>query len=97
MACDFGPSPDWVVTIFNLKHLICYGVLATAGFGALRERPPWHAAAVVLLITITVELEEAVFSAGHCRLRDVFPNLIAVGLGWLGARAAPDRSSTSHA
>jgi hypothetical protein len=41
-----------------------------------------------VFITASVELAEAMFDAGHCRLRDMIPDLIAVGLGWLLAQAA---------
>jgi glycopeptide antibiotics resistance protein len=81
-SCDLGPSPDWVETIFNLKHILVYGVLATIAFLAFRKQPVWVPILVVLITTAGVELTQAFFNDGHCRVRDMIPNVIAIGLGW---------------
>jgi hypothetical protein len=79
--CDFGPSPDWAATILNWKHVIAYGALSALGFVALRDRPFWQGALTLLAIMAGAELTQAIFADGNCRLRDMLPNIIAVGAG----------------
>lgn len=79
--CDFGPSPDWAATILNWKHVIAYGALSALGFVALRDRPFWQGALTLLAIMAGAELTQAIFADGNCRLRDMLPNIIAVGIG----------------
>lgn len=83
--CDFGSSPDWTGTILNLKHLVFYGLLALLAFLALKGQPIWVPAVIVLAITGFAELEQSVFTSGHCRLRDMVPNILALFLGGLAA------------
>jgi hypothetical protein len=84
--CDLGGSPDWLATIVNLRHLVSFGILAALAFVVLRGRPVWMPVLLLIAITAAVELEEAIFASGHCRLRNMVPDLIAIGLGWLVAR-----------
>jgi hypothetical protein len=81
VSCDFGPSPDWAATIFNWKHVIAYGALSALGFVALRDRPFWQGALTLVAIMAGAELTQAIFADGNCRLRDMLPNIIAVGIG----------------
>jgi hypothetical protein len=67
-TCDFGPSTNWPATITNLKHLGPYGVMAALAFFAFRNSPVWLPIALVLLITAAVELSQAIFNDGHCRI-----------------------------
>jgi glycopeptide antibiotics resistance protein len=85
-ACDLGSSPDWLATIVNIRHLVSFGVLATLGFLALRGQPLWLPIAVLVGVTGGVEVTQAIFDSGHCRLRDLIPNLIAIGIGWAVAQ-----------
>lgn len=82
-ACDFGPSPDWATTILNFRHIASYGILAAVAFLAFADRPLWVPIVVTLAVTAGAELTQAVFASGHCRLRDMIPNVLAVGAGWL--------------
>jgi hypothetical protein len=81
-SCDLGGVGDWAQTVLNLRHLLAYGALAALGFVAMRDRPVWVPLFVLLAITAGVELTQAVFDDGHCRLRDMIPNVIAIALGW---------------
>ena len=81
-ACDVGPSFDWPATIVNVRHLASFGVLAAVGFLAFNSRPVWAIILLLFAITAAVELEEAIFASGHCRARDLIPNVLAIGLGW---------------
>jgi hypothetical protein len=85
-SCDLGGSPDWVATIVNIRHLVSFGGLAALAFLVFREFRAWVPILLLVVITASVELEEAIFASGHCRLRDMLPDLIAIGLGWLVAR-----------
>lgn len=85
-TCDLGPSPDWAATILNFRHVVSYGILAAIAFLAFADRPVWVPIVVTLMVTAGAELTEAVFASGHCRLRDMIPNVLAVGAGWLLAR-----------
>ena len=80
LSCDFGASPDWAATLLNWKHLIAYGALAILGFAALRDRPMWQVAILLCVVMGGAEITQAIFDDGHCRLRDMLPNLIAVGV-----------------
>jgi hypothetical protein len=80
--CDAGASSDWVATIFNLRHLISFGVVSVLVFLVFADKPLWVPIALLLALTATVEIEEAIFVSGHCRVRDMIPGVIAIGLGW---------------
>jgi hypothetical protein len=82
-ACDFGPSPDWVATIVNVRHLVSFGVLAALAFLAFRKLPIWVPIGFMIVVTGAVEIEEALFASGHCRIRDMIPDAIAIGIGWV--------------
>lgn len=84
-ACDLGPSPDWTATILNFRHIVSYGILATIAFLAFADRPLWVPIVATLAVTAGAELTEAVFAFGHCRLRDMIPNVLAVGVGLVPA------------
>jgi hypothetical protein len=81
-ACDVLSSWDlWLTGLGNIRHLISYSVLtaiAVWAFGMPRALP---AAGLVLLVSAAVELEQMLFADGHCRLRDMLPNIVAIGLG----------------
>lgn len=81
LSCDFGPSPDWAATLLNWKHLIAYGALSALGFVALRDRPIWQTALILLAIMAGAEFTQALFADGNCRLRDMLPNVVAVAIG----------------
>ena len=80
-ACDVAPSPDWLATIVNVRHLVSFGILAAVGFLAFNGRPVWAILLLLFAITAAVELEEAIFASGHCRARDLIPDVLAIGLG----------------
>jgi hypothetical protein len=81
-TCDFGlDAADWLEGIANPKHLIAYAIIAALAVLALPGRPLWQRVAVALAISLGVELEQAIFMDGHCRLRDMVPNFIAAVMG----------------
>jgi hypothetical protein len=84
-ACDLGPSPDWLVTILNVRHLVSFGILSCLAFIAFRDQPLWVPLLFAVAVTGLVEIEEGIFRSGHCRARDMIPDLIAIALGWAGA------------
>lgn len=90
-ACDFGSSPDWVATIVNVRHLLSFGVLAVLAFLVFRGQPIWAPIVFMLVVTGVVEIEEGLFASGHCRMRDMIPDVLAIGIGWIAARFVPSR------
>jgi hypothetical protein len=81
LVCEIGaPSEQWVAGILNWGHFISYGVLVVVGSLAPRERPLARTGALVFALSAAVELEQAVFTVGHCRVRDLLPNLLAIVL-----------------
>jgi len=78
-TCDLGlDGAEWIEGILNPRHLIAYAVIAALAIFAFRGRPLWQPVGFVLLVSLGVELEQALFADGHCRLRDMVPNFIAV-------------------
>jgi len=86
--CDVGGSPDWLATVINIRHLVSFGVLATLAFLVFRHQPIWVPILFMIAVTGSVEAEEGIFAYGHCRLRDMIPNVLAIGAGWLVVLAA---------
>ncbi|WP_114953109.1 hypothetical protein [Sphingosinicella terrae] len=84
-SCDLGGSPDWAATILNRRHLISYGILAALAFRVFRNQSIWTPIIFMVAVTGAVEVEQAIFGSGHCRLRDMVPNLAAITIGWLAA------------
>ena len=84
-ACDLGPSPDWFATILNLRHIVSFGILSCVAFIAFRGQPLWVPLLFGIAVTGLVEIEQGIFLSGHCRARDMIPDLIAIALGWAGA------------
>jgi hypothetical protein len=81
-TCDFSLSPAlWFSALVNYDHLIAYSILFVIAWLAFRRQPLWLPIALALAISIGVELEQSLFREGHCRLRDLLPNVIAVGIG----------------
>lgn len=81
-TCDLGLNAvDWIEGIANPRHLIAYAIIAALAVLALPGLPLWQRVGIALLISFGVELEQAVFADGHCRLRDMVPNFIAVIMG----------------
>lgn len=94
--CDIGGSPDWGATILNFRHLISFGVLALLAFRVFRHQPIWVPILFMVVVTGAVEVEQAIFASGHCRLRDMIPNVLAIAIGWLGALLVAQLSRKSH-
>jgi hypothetical protein len=70
----------WIDALANVRHLTSFAVLTVVAAWAFRRRGLWLAAATVLAITVVVELEQMVFADGHCRLHNLLPNVIAIGV-----------------
>ena len=81
-TCDVGlDAAGWIEGIANPRHLIAYAVIAALAVWTLRGRPLWQPVGLAILISLGVELEQAIFMDGHCRLRDMVPNFVAVVMG----------------
>ena len=83
-GCEVIPPAGVIVrTLTNYKHIISFCILFILASQCFRRGAFWKSAAVVLLLSAVVEVEQAFFLEGHCRVRDILPNLIAVGVGIL--------------
>jgi glycopeptide antibiotics resistance protein len=91
LSCDFGPSPDWLATIVNVRHLVSFGVLATLAFIVFRDQPVWVPILFMVAVTVGVEIEQGIFASGHCRARDLIPDALAIVIGWALAKVTPRR------
>jgi hypothetical protein len=81
-TCDFGLNAvDWIEGVANPRHLIAYAIISALAVLALPGLPLWQRIGIALLISLGVEVEQAVFADGHCRMRDMVPNFIAVVMG----------------
>jgi hypothetical protein len=80
-VCEYRASwAVWASGAANLQHLLSYGILTILAAFTFRQRPLRSAAMFVLGLSAAVELQQAIFTVGHCRLRDMLPNLLAVAL-----------------
>ena len=83
-GCEVIPPVGVIVqTLANYKHIISFCILFILASRCFRRGAFWKSAIFVLLLSAFVEVEQAFFLDGHCRIRDILPNLIAVGLGIL--------------
>ena len=86
--CEVLTSPKYILLSFtNYKHSILFGLLTFIAWANLNEpRRLLKALAILVGFTLILETEQALFNAGHCRLRDLLPNLVGFGLAILGIR-----------
>lgn len=92
------PEGVWLATLGNFRHLFSYSLLLVFARIAFPEWPLTLLVILVLLVSVGVEVEQSIFDHGHCRLRDMLPNLIAVSIGlaviilgkWLGTKFYPN-------
>ena len=81
-ACDLLSGWDlWLTGLGNVRHLVSYSVLTAVAVWAFGMPRALLAAGFVLLVSAGVELEQMLFADGHCRLRDILPNIVAIALG----------------
>jgi hypothetical protein len=80
VQCEvLAPVGDWIAGIANPRNLVVYAAMMLAAVRMFRERAVPRAATLVLALSVVVELEQAVFAEGDCRVRDLLPNALAVG------------------
>lgn len=83
-SCELSaPLELWWSGLQNSRHVISYGVLCLLAVACFAKQRVAKAAATVLVISALVELEQAFLAEGHCRIRDMLPNLLAVCLASL--------------
>jgi VanZ family protein len=80
-SCDLSMNRELVGNaILNARHLVSYSVLFVLAALVFRRRALVKAGAFVLLVSMAVEIEQAYFTSGHCRLRDLIPNTLAIAI-----------------
>lgn len=68
-------------SLLNVRHLLAFSVLAALASLSFPRRSALTAWLVVLALSASIELEQLFFASGHCRIRDLLPNLVAATLG----------------
>lgn len=81
-TCEVRPQLDMLLpSLLNLRHLLAFSVLAALASLSFRRRPALTAWLVVLFLSALIELEQLYLTSGHCRVRDLLPNIVAATLG----------------
>lgn len=65
-------------SLTNYKHIVLFTIFAVMTLAQFRPDDRWRfakLAVIVLGMTVAVEGEQALFGAGHCRVRDLVPNV----------------------
>lgn len=88
-SCELSASAaSLLLAAANVRHVVLFGALyllsATWWSGPHRELA---AAALATLFGGLVEAEQAVFGLGHCRARDLVPDLLGIALAEVGRAA----------
>jgi len=88
-VCELSaPLSVWCMGIYNVRHIISYSLLCLAATTCFSKHTLLKAVLLTLAISVVVEMEQAFLNDGHCRVRDMLPNLFAVSLAalvWLAA------------
>ncbi len=80
-SCEL--TADWERvqhSVFNLRHVIAYGILCLVAAVTFRNHRVIKAALVIFLFSILLEIEQSFFITGHCRSWDLIPNLLGIGI-----------------
>ena len=64
--------------IFNFRHILFYGLLSLIAVIQFRDISVWKLCLSVLLFSALIEYEQSFFNTGHCRLRDLVPNMLGI-------------------
>jgi hypothetical protein len=88
-VCEFSaPLSVWCMGVYNVRHIGSYSLLCLVATGCFSKHRLLKAALLTLAISVVVEIEQALLNDGHCRVRDMLPNVLAVSLAalvWLTA------------
>ncbi len=90
-------------SVFNYRHVISYGILCLVAAATFRQNRVLKAIIAIFLFSVLLEIEQSFFVTGHCRSRDLIPNLLGIGLaaaifgvgikyqGWMRRSKSNDR------
>jgi VanZ family protein len=86
-TCELRPQLDMLLpSLLNPRHILAFSVLAALASVSLERRPGLTAWLLVLVLSASIEIEQLYFVSGHCRVRDLLPNIVAATLGISVAR-----------
>ena len=78
-ACELSaPLELWWLGLNNPRHIVSYSILCVIAATSASTHRLSKAVVSTLVISVLVELEQACLLAGHCRVRDLLPNAVAV-------------------
>ena len=98
-TCEVRPALTMLLpSLFNPKHILAFAVLAAIASLGMQRRPALRAWLLVMLLSAVIEIEQLFFVSGHCRVRDLLPNLVAatVGVGVAHAVRFVRRRGAAH-
>jgi len=78
--CEVGAPLDlWVKGAFDWP-IAAYGLLTTVGVGMFRRSKVLQAGALAAMTAVGVEVVEMTINHGACRVRDLLPAFIGIGV-----------------
>lgn len=81
-TCEVSPQLDMLLpSLLNLRHILAFSVLAALASLSFRRRPALTAWLLIVVLSASIEIEQLYFTNGHCRVRDLLPNVVAATLG----------------
>jgi hypothetical protein len=67
------------VSLQNYNHIVLFAIFTLMTLAQFRKEGPQRFAltlSAVLLMGVVVEVEQALFGRGHCRVRDLIPDTV---------------------
>ncbi len=78
-GCELSSSFELLRHSFsNFRHIAVYGLLFLSCVWSFEKHSIIRAAALVLAVSFLMEIVQITFHGGHCRLRDMLPNVVGV-------------------
>ena len=80
-GCDWSVDQGRLAdALFNPRHLISYGLFVLLAAVAFPKARLLAISAAVLIFSALLEVEQSFLATGHCRLRDMVPNVIGIAV-----------------
>jgi hypothetical protein len=89
--CELAPSAALILfSVGNYSHIVLFTIFGLMTLAQFRNGGAGRfvaAAGIALMMGALVEAEEALFNRGHCRIRDLVPDMVgfaaAAGIWWV--------------
>jgi hypothetical protein len=78
-TCELTSTPEmWWIGLHNPRHLISYSIICLLISSWFTRRRLLKSVAITLVLSGFLELQQAILADGHCRVRDMLPNVVAL-------------------